>query len=160
MLQHSFPHDYRSGPAKSDWDPSKWVILALAKLGVVWGLQYANAEDIAAARAYMLAHERDCRGADDNAVEEDGWVGPTWTEAELEAYVKESDACMVLIDKYALDVTRYIDIHVRFSLFPHIWNLLTYCSLAVRSFCVTMLSLSILGRVTSGRRRPGHSMEA
>jgi stearoyl-CoA desaturase (Delta-9 desaturase) len=128
MLQHSFPHDYRCGPAKSDWDPSKWVILALAKLGVVWGLRSASAEDIAAARAYMLAHGRDqgrdCHGHE-NAIDEEGWVGPTWTEVELEAYVKESDACIVLIDKYAVDVTRYIDIHVRFSLFPHFWNLLT-----------------------------------
>jgi stearoyl-CoA desaturase (Delta-9 desaturase) len=123
-LQHTFPHDYRSGPEKSDWDPSKWVIIALAKLGVVWGLRYASAEDIAAARAYMLAHGRDDRGAYDKAVEEDGWLGPTWTEAELEAHVKESDACIVLIDKYAVDVTRYIDMHVRFSPFPHIWNLL------------------------------------
>jgi stearoyl-CoA desaturase (Delta-9 desaturase) len=125
MLQHTFPHDFRSGPAKSDWDPSKWVILALAKLGVVWGLRYASAEDIAVARASMLAHERDRRGAYESAIEEEGWVGPTWTEAELEAYVKESDAFIVLIDKYAVDVTRYIDMHVRFSLFPHICNLLT-----------------------------------
>ncbi|KAH9973270.1 hypothetical protein BGW80DRAFT_1171928 [Lactifluus volemus] len=105
---HSFPDDYRSDPAKSAWDPSKWAILALAKLGFVWGLRYARTEDIAAARAYMLA--RDHRGAYDKAVEEE-WVGPTWTETELEAYVKESDACIVLIDKYAVDVTRYIDIH-------------------------------------------------
>ncbi|KAH9958400.1 hypothetical protein BGW80DRAFT_161237 [Lactifluus volemus] len=99
---HSFPDDYRSDPAKSAWDPSKWVILALAKLGFVSGLRYARAEDITASRAYM-------RGAYDKAVEE--WVGPTWTETELEAYVKESDACILVIDKYVLDVTRYIDIH-------------------------------------------------
>ncbi|KAH9973267.1 hypothetical protein BGW80DRAFT_1309254 [Lactifluus volemus] len=49
----------------------------------------------------MLAHGCDCRGAYDKAVEEEGWV-----------------------DKYAVDVTRYIDMHVRFSLFPHICILL------------------------------------
>jgi stearoyl-CoA desaturase (Delta-9 desaturase) len=123
MLQHSFPDDYRSDPAKSAWDPSKWVILSLAKLGFVSGLRYARAEDITASRAYMLA--RDHHGAHDKAVEEEEWVGPTWTEAEMEAYVKESDACILVIDKYVLDVTRYIDIHVRFSLFPHFGNLLT-----------------------------------
>jgi stearoyl-CoA desaturase (Delta-9 desaturase) len=125
MLQHSFPDDFRSDPAKSAWDPSKWVILVLAKLGFVWGLRYASAEDIAAARAYMLTHGHDHRGANGKAIEEDEWVGPTWTEAELEAYVKESDACIILIDKYALDVTKYIDMHVRFSVLLHIWNLLT-----------------------------------
>jgi hypothetical protein len=93
----------------------------------VWGLQRASAEDIASARAYMLAHGRDRPGIDENAVEEEGWVGPTWTEAELETYVKENDACVVVIEKYALDVTRYIEMHVGFSLlFPHqIWNLFT-----------------------------------
>jgi stearoyl-CoA desaturase (Delta-9 desaturase) len=112
-LQHTFPLDFRSGPAKYAWDPSKWVILALAKLGVVWGLRYASADDIAAARVRMLAHGHDHHGTYEKAVEEEGWVGPTWTEAELEACVKESDGCVILIDKYAVDVTRYIDIHVR-----------------------------------------------
>jgi stearoyl-CoA desaturase (Delta-9 desaturase) len=118
MVQHTFPHDYRSGPAKSDWDPSKWVILALAKVGFAWGLRCASAEDIAAARAQMLAHERDHSGAYKTAVEEE-WVGPTWTEAELEEYVKESGACIILLDEYAVDVTGYIDVHVRFSLSFH-----------------------------------------
>jgi len=105
-FHHAFPHDYRSGPAKIDWDPSKWVILALAKLGVAWGLRRASAEDIAAARAYMLAH-----GHDQRAVEKEDWTGPTWAETELEAYVKGKGACVVLIDGYAVDVTEYVDAH-------------------------------------------------
>jgi hypothetical protein len=132
-LQHTFPEDYRSDPTKSAWDPSKRVIIELAKLGVVWGLQYANAEDIAAARAYMLALGRDDRGAYDKAVDEEEWVGPTWRMHRLNA----------------VDVTGYIDTHVRLSLFPHIWDLLTFVAW-----------LPILARVASGGRRTGRSMEA
>ena len=63
----------------------------------------------------MLAHGHDHHGAYERAAEEE-WVGPTWTEAELKACVKESDGCVILIDNYVVDVTRYIDMHVRFFL--------------------------------------------
>lgn len=114
MVQHAFPHDYRSGPAKTDWDPSKWAILALAKLGVAWGLRRASAEDIAAARAYMVAHGHDHHGMYERVTEKEEWTGPTWAETDLEAYVKGNGACVVLIDGYAVDVTEYVDAHVRF----------------------------------------------
>jgi stearoyl-CoA desaturase (delta-9 desaturase) len=111
--QHTFPHDYRSGPAKADWDPSKWVIFTLAKLGVAWGLRRATPKDIAAAQAHMLSHGHNYDGAHGKVVEKEEWVGPTWTEAELRAYVERNGACVVLIDGYAVDVTRYIKAHVR-----------------------------------------------
>lgn len=111
--QHTFPHDYRSGPAISDWDPSKWIILTLTKLGVAWGLRRATPEDIAAARAHMLLHEHDHKSAHRKIVEKEEWVGPTWTEAELKAYAERNGACVLLIDGHAVDVTGYIKAHVR-----------------------------------------------
>ncbi|KAI0297585.1 fatty acid desaturase-domain-containing protein [Multifurca ochricompacta] len=110
-FHHAFPHDYRSGPAKTDWDPSKWVILLLAKLGFAWGLRRARTEDIAAARAHVLAHSHGHRQTHEKAVEQGEWMGPMWTEAELKAHVKANDACIVLIDGYAIDVTGYMDTH-------------------------------------------------
>ena len=113
--QHTFPHDYRSGPAMTDWDPSKWVILTLAKLGVAWGLRRTTQEDIAAAQAHMLLHGHDHNSAHWNVVEKEecGRQVPTWTEAELKAYTERNGACVLWIDGYAVDVTGYLEAHVR-----------------------------------------------
>ena len=111
MTQHAFPHDYRSGPAKTDWDPSKWVILTFAKLGVAWGLRRATPGDIAAAQAHMLSLGHNHNGAHGRVVEKEEWAGPTWTEAELKAHA-ERNGVIVLIDGYAVDVTGYIKAHV------------------------------------------------
>lgn len=113
--QHTFPHDYRSGPAMTDWDPSKWVILTLAKLGVAWGLRRATPEGIAAAQAHMLLHGHDHNGVQRKMVkkEELGRRVPTWTEAELKAYSESNGTCVLWIDGYAVDATGYIEAHVR-----------------------------------------------
>ena len=110
--QHTFPHDYRSGPAMIDWDPSKWVILTLVKLGVAWGLRRATPEDIAAAQAHMLLHGHDHNSAH-RKIEEWGRRVPTWTEVELKAYAERNGACVLWIDGYAVDATGYIEAHVR-----------------------------------------------
>jgi len=60
----------------------------------------------------MSAHGHDHDDAYEKTDEED-WAGPTWTKAELEAYVARNDACVVLIDGYVVDVTGYIKTHVR-----------------------------------------------
>ena len=55
--QHSFPHDFRSGPSPLDWDPSKWAIMLLHSLGLASGLRRARVEEISAAREHMLQKE-------------------------------------------------------------------------------------------------------
>ncbi|RXW22667.1 hypothetical protein EST38_g3171 [Candolleomyces aberdarensis] len=52
-FHHTFPHDFRSGPSAFDWDPSKWIILALSELGLVHGLRRAKKEDVTEAAHYM-----------------------------------------------------------------------------------------------------------
>ncbi len=48
-FHHRFPYDYRNGVRWYHWDPSKWIIAGLAKLGLVWDLKRAkNARIIAA----------------------------------------------------------------------------------------------------------------
>lgn len=36
---HRFPNDYRSGHKRGHWDPSKWVIYTLSRLGLAWDLK-------------------------------------------------------------------------------------------------------------------------
>ena len=60
----------------------------------------------------MMSHGHSYNSAHEKVVEEEEWVGPTWTEAELKAYVEHNGACVVLIDGYAVDVTGYSKAHV------------------------------------------------
>jgi stearoyl-CoA desaturase (delta-9 desaturase) len=38
-FHHRFPNDYRNGIRWYDWDPSKWMIFALSKVGLAWDLK-------------------------------------------------------------------------------------------------------------------------
>lgn len=38
-FHHSFPHDYRNGINRFDYDPTKWFIYVCSKLGLCWGLK-------------------------------------------------------------------------------------------------------------------------
>jgi len=155
----------------ADWDPSKWVILTFAKLGVAWGLRRATPGDIAAARAHMLLHGHDHNNANRKIeiVEKDegSQQEPTWTEAELKAYAERNGACVLLIDGYAVDVTGYIEAHVRpwtLLFFPIWYLLLMVCvirSLGARGYYAVMPCPSMrVRKVTNGRRRIGHLMGA
>jgi stearoyl-CoA desaturase (delta-9 desaturase) len=39
---HAFPNDYRNGVRKWDWDPSKWAIWGMSKLGLAYDLKRVN----------------------------------------------------------------------------------------------------------------------
>lgn len=40
---HAFPNDYRNGIRAFDWDPSKWLIWAMAKVGLAYDLKRVSA---------------------------------------------------------------------------------------------------------------------
>jgi len=86
------------------------VIFGLEKLGFAWELRRAIPEDITAARVRMLAHGHGYNDTPEG-VDEEGWTGPTWTEKELNAYIERNDACVLLIDGYVVDVTKYVKTH-------------------------------------------------
>jgi len=48
---HVFPYDYRIGDRWYHWDPGKWLLWSLSKVGQVSGLKRARPEVIAAKRA-------------------------------------------------------------------------------------------------------------
>ena len=41
-FHHRFPNDYRNGILWYHWDPSKWVIALLGKMGMAWDLKQAS----------------------------------------------------------------------------------------------------------------------
>ncbi len=46
---HKFPNDYRNGHRFHHWDPSKWMIYFLSRLGLTWDLKRTSKTAIAAA---------------------------------------------------------------------------------------------------------------
>jgi hypothetical protein len=64
-------------------------------------------------------HGHDHAHAHERVDENDEWTGPTWTEKELKSYIERNGACVLVLEGYAVDVTRYMKIHVRLlSYFP------------------------------------------
>lgn len=112
MSQHSFPHDYRSGPWITAWDPSKWVILLLHKLGLVTGLRQARDTDVKEALAYMK--HKSLHGVPPRDVdEESNRVYQYWTVGTARLYVKEHPSCcIILLNGWVVDATPYIQGHV------------------------------------------------
>jgi stearoyl-CoA desaturase (delta-9 desaturase) len=48
---HEFQHDYRNGVKPWEWDPTKWLIWTLSKLGLTNGLRRVPQEAIHAKEA-------------------------------------------------------------------------------------------------------------
>ena len=46
-FHHRFPMDYRNGVRWYHWDPSKWCISLLSKLGLAWDLKRTSDQRIA-----------------------------------------------------------------------------------------------------------------
>ncbi|KAH9829447.1 fatty acid desaturase-domain-containing protein [Rhodofomes roseus] len=116
-FQHAFPHDYRSGPARYDWDPSKWTILLLQQLGLAWGLKRARPEDVSEACLYMLhKHAGEVSGSDDDSSSGDDADLPrssdleVWTCPDVQRYV-DGGRCVVVLDGLVVDVTGYLGEH-------------------------------------------------
>jgi len=111
-FHHAFPHDFRSGPSWLDWDPSKWIILGLHKLGFVYSLRTAREVDIEDAREYM--HEKDHHHMHDKEGEADGaeWTGEVWSREDMERYVEEKpERCVLVLDGFLVDATAYMKEH-------------------------------------------------
>ena len=115
-LQHTFPHDYRSGPSYLDWDPTKWIIAAMHRLGYVKGLRRARDADLRAALAHMQLkghHHHETSDEED----EEPWNGPVWSVADLKDKASQG-ACLLVIEGYVVDATAYLGEHVSY-LFSH-----------------------------------------
>jgi stearoyl-CoA desaturase (delta-9 desaturase) len=58
---HAFPNDYRNGVRAFDWDPSKWMIWTLFKLGVASDLKRANPATVWNRRVEALLAYQGCQ---------------------------------------------------------------------------------------------------
>jgi stearoyl-CoA desaturase (Delta-9 desaturase) len=50
-FHHRFPADYRNGIRWYDWDPTKWCIYLMSKVGLAWDLKRTSVQRIAATGA-------------------------------------------------------------------------------------------------------------
>src|SRR5262249_40249923 len=48
---HEFQHDYRNGRKPWQWDPTKWLIWSLSRIGLTSGLRRARAELVSSSEA-------------------------------------------------------------------------------------------------------------
>jgi len=94
-----------------DWDPSKWIILALEKFGLVTSLRRARDEDLVDALNHM--HKKEVLGMIEP--EDDSWDGKIWNLNQVKEFAQSKPgSCIVLIDGFAVDVTVYLGEHVRY----------------------------------------------
>lgn len=102
-----------------DWDPSKWIILALNALGWVHGLRRAKQEDVREATHYMhQKYSGDEQPKESSADEtEDEWQGLVWGANELSEFKRDKpSSCLIILDGFVVDVTPYLREHVRVNL--------------------------------------------
>jgi len=119
-LQHAFPHDFRAGPNLLDWDPSKWIITALHRLGLATGLRKARKEDISAAKSWMQSHTHEPFHSSSGSDEEDdndsfdsdgSRAVVNWGIEDLMRSARER-SCLLVIDGYVVDASSYMGEHV------------------------------------------------
>ncbi len=86
---HSFQHDYRNGVKPWQWDPTKWTIWSLEKLGLASGLRRVPEEKVIMAQVRQLRKE---------------------TEAHLNTAEQHQDSCPKHRDAYQRlkDVSRHL----------------------------------------------------
>jgi stearoyl-CoA desaturase (delta-9 desaturase) len=60
---HQFQHDYRNGVKPWEWDPTKWLIWTLSKIGLAKALRRVPQEAVYSAQARL----RDLRKAKNHA---------------------------------------------------------------------------------------------
>jgi stearoyl-CoA desaturase (delta-9 desaturase) len=65
---HSFQHDYRNGVKPWQWDPTKWAIWTLSKLGLATDLRVVSDEKIILAEIREVKEQTDAQISDESAL--------------------------------------------------------------------------------------------
>ncbi|KAG6889990.1 hypothetical protein C0995_012950 [Termitomyces sp. Mi166 len=97
-------------PSLIDWDPSKWLILILYQLGLVFGLRRAKDSDLKEAINYMQLKTHFRGPIQENDL--NYWTGDVWNETQLLEYIQAVPGrCVIEIDGFAIDATEYLREH-------------------------------------------------
>ena len=91
---HSFQHDYRNGVKPWQWDPPKWAIWTLEKLGLVSDLRRVSEEKIVLAELREIKNQTEAQIADSQ-----GWNLITCPTCQ-EAYENLVEMCHQLGEGY------------------------------------------------------------
>ncbi|TCD71194.1 hypothetical protein EIP91_012144 [Steccherinum ochraceum] len=121
---HAFPHDFRSGPSAGDWDPSKWIIMALNHYGLATGLRKARSVDIQEALVHMHQKGHHHHGElhaparyesssdDQSSSSEMKVLYDAWTMDEVKTYVEaKKGRCVLVVKGFVVDATGYLGEH-------------------------------------------------
>ncbi|KXN88871.1 Acyl-CoA desaturase [Leucoagaricus sp. SymC.cos] len=105
LADHAFPHDFRSGPSLTDWDPSKWAIIIFYYFGLATKLRRAEDEDIKAGLEHMRlkGHGIACPPDQDEV--------PVWNLQDLKAFMENGRHMLLLLDGYVVNATSYVREH-------------------------------------------------
>ena len=118
--QHAFPHDFRSGPSLTDWDPTKWIILLLQFFGFATKLRRARDEDIKNALIHMRLKEKG------EIMAEEKEELPIWLMSEAENLIAKENRCLILLDGYIVDTASYLTDHVSVKCLVECWTTTHY----------------------------------
>lgn len=178
-LQHAFPHDFRAGLRIDEWDPSKWLLLFLHRFGLVWGLRRAREEDIdwavrdmrrrEEAKTKGLDPDEACAGSDtDDPDASHEWVNSprvssdssdeetVWNLAKTLEYARTAGRCVLVVDGYVVDASKFMGDHVRLS-HPAETRTCTYVSRSLEvppSFVIMLFEGTTRASLRAKRRTP------
>lgn len=109
-FHHEFPNDYRNGIHFWDYDPTKWFIFTLNRLGLTSGLKVFPQNEIVKGELEMMAKDlRRKMDRLDYGVDVDSL--PLWTRSEWERQAecaKKERRVLVLERGVVYDVTRFL----------------------------------------------------
>jgi stearoyl-CoA desaturase (delta-9 desaturase) len=109
-FHHEYYKDYRNGYSTFSFDPCRWTIFILSKLGLVSNLRKMQNKEIKKSELVMKDKglEREKEFIDWGPSIEDL---PEMTWKELKDTVKNNEKYLVVIDNIVCDVTKFLSIH-------------------------------------------------
>jgi len=134
---HEFPHDYRNGVRKFQWDPSKWVIRLCSFLGLASSLRKFPREEWRKARLQVKEEAIGNLAPDSLAIQKGkiekqkakfDWGPnpqelPEWTHKDIEAKIAEGKHLVIYDDVvHDVDLSDWINNHPGGSQILEFWN--------------------------------------
>lgn len=108
-FHHEFPNDYRNGIKFYHYDPTKWLIRALAFFGLTYNLKVFPANEVEMGRAQMAQKNVEKIRKKINWGPDVATL-PLWTQADVNN-AQSSGKNVIIIDNIVHDVTVFVNNH-------------------------------------------------